>query len=140
MMARGMQRGFAATPSPRIVKRPQSRGVVVPRTSRASRKAFEDRIESPERDLLFALEQAEKKPTPTHPFAETFERSLRFLANPYECWKIGSEEARALAPKLAFAAPLQYTRETGCLNSEKSSVFSMLEGESMSRKKVVPPA
>ncbi|MEQ8602855.1 MAG: recombinase family protein [Marivibrio sp.] len=103
-------------------------------------KAFEDRIESLEREKLVALEQAQKKPAPVRPFSEVFELSLRFLANPYECWKIGSEQARAMVPKLAFAAPLEYSRETGCLNSEKSSVFSMLEGMSMPRKEMVPPA
>lgn len=85
------------------------------------------------------LSKARRKPAPVGPFAEVFELSLRFLAKPFECWKIGSEQARAMMPKLAFSAPLEVTRETGCLNSEKSSVFSMLEGMCMSRKKVVPP-
>jgi site-specific DNA recombinase len=102
-------------------------------------RAFEDRIETLEREKLIALEQAKEKPIPARPFAEMFELSMRFLANPYECWKIGTEHARALVPKLAFAAPLQYTRETGCLNSKKPSVFSMLEGLTMSGKEMVPP-
>ena len=102
-------------------------------------KAFEARIDGLERDKLIALEKAKEKPTPKRPFAEMFELSIRFLANPYDCWKIGGEQARALVPKLAFDAPLQYTRETGCLNSEKSSVFKMLDGLNMSGKKMVPP-
>jgi len=41
---------------------------------------------------------------------------------------------------LAFDAPLFYTRETGCLNTKKSSVFKLLEGANMQERKMVPPA
>ncbi len=100
-------------------------------------KAFEDRIESLERDKLIALEKAAQKPKPTRPFEEMFELSMRFLANPYDCWKIGGQNARKLVVRLAFDAPLQYTRKTGCLNTEISSVFSLLEGLKMPERKLV---
>ena len=101
-------------------------------------KAFEDRIEALERDKLIALEGASRKPAPARPFAEMFELSLRFLANPYDCWQIGGPDARNLVMRLAFARPLSYSRETGCLNTEKSSVFSMLDGLKGAKNEVVP--
>ena len=67
-----------------------------------------------------------------------FELSLRFLANPYDCWQIGGPDARNLVMRLAFARPLSYSRETGCLNTEKSSVFSMLDGLKGAKNEVVP--
>lgn len=102
-------------------------------------KAFEDRIEALERDKLIALEKASKRPAPVRPFEEMFELSLRFLANPYECWKIGGSDARNLVVRLAFSEPLSYTRDTGCLNTKKSNVFRLLEGSDMSRNEMVPP-
>ncbi len=101
-------------------------------------KAFEDRIESLERDKLIALEKAAQKPKPTRPFGEMFELSLRFLANPYDCWKIGGAKARSPVVRLAFDAPLSYTRETGCLNTKKSSVFSALEDFCLPEREMVP--
>ena len=101
-------------------------------------KAFEDRIEILEKDKLRALEMASEKPAPQHPFGEMFEHTLRFLANPYECWKIGGSDARNLVVRLAFKRPLGYSRKTGCLNTEKSSVFSLLEDILMLGKSVVP--
>ncbi|MEQ8287855.1 recombinase family protein [Thalassospira sp.] len=102
-------------------------------------KAFEDRIEILEREKLIVLGKAAKKPEPTRPFGEMFELSMRFLANPYDCWKIGESAARHLVVRLAFDQRLSYTRETGCLNSKKSNVFRVLEGISMSGKSMVPP-
>ncbi|WP_420722468.1 recombinase family protein [Hwanghaeella sp. LZ110] len=102
-------------------------------------KAFEDRIETLERDKLQALEKARKKPAPTRPFAEMFELSLRFLANPYDCWEKCGPDARNIVIRLAFDGPLNYTRETAYLNTEKSNVFRMLESFCTSRERVVPP-
>lgn len=109
-------------------------------TNTRALKAFEDRIEKLEREKLIALEKASQRPVPTRPFDEMFEHSLRFLANPYECWKIGSAVAQKLVLRLAFSEPLSYARETGCLNTKKSNVFRLLEGDYMSRKKMVPLA
>tara|TARA_R110000787_G_scaffold16622_17_gene50540 strand:+ start:37032 stop:38723 length:1692 start_codon:yes stop_codon:yes gene_type:complete len=102
-------------------------------------KAFEERIETLEREKLIALEKAAKKPTSLRPFDEMFELSMRFLANPYECWKMGGKAARNMVVRLAFDEPLQHTRESGCLNSKKSNVFRVLEGMTMSKRKMVPP-
>lgn len=102
-------------------------------------KAFEERIEKLEREKLVALEKASKKPIPTRPFDKMFELSLKFLANPYECWKIGNSTARHMVVRLAFDAPLSYARDTGCLNTKKSSIFNLLEGVKMSKRKMVPP-
>ena len=102
-------------------------------------QAFENRIEALERDKLIAHEKASQKPAPTRPFAEMFELSMRFLASPYDCWKIGGSNARTLVTRLAFEGPLTYTRETGCLNTKKSSVFALLEGIGMRKERMVPP-
>ena len=101
--------------------------------------AFEGRIAELEKKKLIALDKASKKPEPARPFEEMFELALRFLANPYDCWKIGGFEARSLVIRLAFSEPLSYVRDTGCLNTKKSSVFSLLEGGCGSGLKMVPP-
>ncbi len=107
-------------------------------TNSRALKAFEDRIELLEREKLAALEKASRKPAPVRPFAEMFELSMRFLSSPYDCWKIGSSQARGLVIRLAFDGPLSYTRETGCLNTKKSSVFRLIERLDGSKNKMVP--
>lgn len=102
-------------------------------------KAFEDRIEALEREKLTAIENASKKPASAHSFEEMFEHAMQFLANPYECWKIGGQTAQKLVLRLAFCEPITYARDTGCLNTKKSNVFRLLEGNNMSRRKMVPP-
>lgn len=102
-------------------------------------KAFENRIEALERDKLIALENANKKPEPARPFSEVFEHTLRFLSNPYECWRIGTPLARKMVTRLVFDAPLSYDRNTGCLNTRKSNVFRMLDGKNVLKNKMVEP-
>ncbi len=102
-------------------------------------KAFENRIEVLERDKLVALEKAAKKPQSARPFAEVFEHTLRFLTNPYECWRIGTPLARKLVTRLVFDAPLSYDRKSGCLNTKKSSVFKLLEGPNTLKSEMVEP-
>ncbi len=108
-------------------------------TNTRALKAFEDRIEALERDKLFALEMASRKPEPVRPFGEMFELSTSFLANPYDSWKNGGSKARNVVIRLAFEGRLEYTRETGCLNTKKSNVFRVLDELRMSGKAVVPP-
>lgn len=108
-------------------------------TNTRALRAFEDRIEALEREKLIALEKASRKPASTRPFEEMFEHSLRFLVNPYECGKIGGSNARSLVVRLAFAEPLFYVRETGCLNTKKPNVFNILEGKNVLKKEMVPP-
>lgn len=103
-------------------------------------QAFENRIEALEREKLMALEMATRKPQSVRPFSEMFEHTMRFLANPYECWKIGGPTARKLVMRMAFDAPLAYDRKTGCLNTEKSSVFRMLEGSATLKSRMVGAA
>ena len=102
-------------------------------------KAFEDRIEALEQERFVALEKASKKPGALRPFEELFELSMQAFANPYNCWKNGSSDLQRTILRLAFAAPLTYTRETGCLNTKKSNVFSALESLCMSKRKMVLP-
>jgi site-specific DNA recombinase len=102
-------------------------------------KAFENRIEELELEKLIAIEKAAKKPAPARPFEEMFELSMRFLANPYECWKIGEANARKIVLRLAFCEPLAYSRKTGCLNTKKATVFKRLEYTNTSYEKMVPP-
>ena len=103
-------------------------------------KAFEDRIEGLEQDKMIALEKAAQKPTPVRPFAEMFEHTLRFLSNPYECWKIGSPLAQKMVTRMVFDGPLTYDRKSGCLNTKKSSIFKLLEGQNTLRGEMVGPA
>ena len=107
-------------------------------TNTRALKAFEDRIESLERQKLKAEMGAAKKPEALRPYQEMFEHSLRFLANPHECWKIGSAEARNLVVRLAFDGALSYDRKTNRLNTKKSSVFSVLESFCVENNRMVP--
>lgn len=118
-------------------------GLVVDRmldvTNPRALHAFEGRIEALEKDKLIALEKASRKSAPPRSFDELFELSLRFLASPYDCWKMGGPEARSLVIRLAFSEPLSYIRKSGCLNTKKSSIFSLLEDKSIVKKGMVPP-
>ena len=103
-------------------------------------KAFEDRLETLERDKMIALAKASQKPAPARPFAEVFEHTIRFLAMPHETWRLGNPLARRLVTRLVFEAPLTYDRNTGCLNTKKSNVFKLLEGHNALKGKMVGAA
>lgn len=90
-------------------------------------KAFEERLESMEQERLTALEKASKKAGPSRSVEELFELSMLVFANPYKSWKNGTSELKRIILRLAFAEPLSYTRETGCLNSKRSRLFAALE-------------
>ncbi len=99
--------------------------------------AFEQRLDALEQEKLIAAEKAAAKPAKPGKFEELFELSMGFLTNPYKVWKNGDPDARKLVLRLAFDGPLAYTRETACLNSEKSSVFKLLEDTCMPDCKMV---
>lgn len=101
-------------------------------------KAFEERIEKLEQEKQIALEKASVKATPDRPFNEMFEHSMKFFANPYKLWQLGSIDIQKIVLRLAFSGPLQYDRETGCLNTEKSNIFKLLEDVCTSKCKMVP--
>lgn len=108
-------------------------------TNARALKAFEERIETLEREKLRAEEMATKTHSSKGAFEELFELSMQFLANPYECWKTGGSDTRKLVWRLAFDGPLLHHRDTGLFELRKSSVFRVLDGLEVSWKEMVPP-
>ena len=100
--------------------------------------AFENRIGALEEERLILLEKAIKSPGPAYGFMETFELSLRFLANPYRLWDTGHLIQQKMVLRLAFSGSFSYDRETGSLNTKKSIPFRVLEGICKSEKDMVP--
>ena len=103
-------------------------------------KAFEDRIETLEREKQIALEKAAKPPARVRPFAEVFEHTLRFLANPHKLWENGSPDLQKILLRLSFGTRPTYDRKTGCLNTQKSTIFEILEDACIPSGKLVGPA
>ena len=59
-------------------------------------RAYEDKIETLEREKLVLLEKAEKPASSKYTYGELFELSLKFLSNPYKMWVSGQLELQRL--------------------------------------------
>ena len=101
--------------------------------------AFEDRLEKLEQERLIVLEKAANSGGPKRSFRELFELSMQFLANPWKIWALDKMEYRTTVLRLAFLGPLRYDRKTGCLNTEKSLPFKVLDHFSMLSERMVLP-
>ena len=66
-----------------------------------------------------------------------FELLISFLASPGKIWEKGPYELKRTVIRLAFAAPLNVSRETGLRNAETTLPFKALRFLSTSKSQMV---
>ena len=86
---------------------------IVDASSDAVVSAYEARIEALERDKLALAEKIKNAAAPKRPFAEMFELTLKFLANPCYLWESDRLEDKQTVLRLAHSGPLEYCRKEG---------------------------
>lgn len=89
-------------------------------------KAFEDRIESLERQKIRLAEQAAQSVPPDGQAERFIEPLLGFLASPWNIYEKGSIALKRTVLKLAFADPLRYSRKTGYRTAKTTFPFKVL--------------
>jgi hypothetical protein len=63
---------------------------------------------------------------------------MRFLANPWNIWTNGNLTLKKIVLRMAFKAPLSYSRESGFRTPQTSVIFRFLDEISL-KSKMVPP-
>ncbi len=99
---------------------------VVDATNARVVSAYEDRIETLERERLILAEKAAQVAKPRYSFETLFELSLRFLANPCSFWDSGLLSYRRLLLRLTFSETLAYCRESGFRTPNTTLPFKAL--------------
>ena len=85
--------------------------------------AYEKRIEKLEMEKLVLSEKITEKTKPTRSFAEMFELSLEFTANPWKPWESGHLTLKRTVLRLAFSEQITYSRNTGLRTPQVSVPF-----------------
>ena len=105
-------------------------GVIVDRIVEAKHArvvtALEGKIDGLDKRKLVLTEKLANAPVSERPFEEMFERTMAFLANPYNTWKNGSYELKQTVQRLAFKSPIPFVRGEGFRTPQTSSVFRWL--------------
>ena len=100
-------------------------------------RAYENKISEMDKNKLLITEKLANKEQTPHSFDESFELSMKFLANPHRLWASRHIHMQQIVLRLGFEGRLTYHREKGFLNPEKALPFSMLEGLSTPSKNMV---
>ena len=101
--------------------------------------AYEERIETLEREKLLAAEQLETTGKPVRPFGEMFEHALGFLANPYKLWEKGDLAVRRTVLRLTFASRITYCKNQGVRTADLALPFKALRDFTARSEQMVEP-
>lgn len=86
---------------------------IVDASSASVVSAYEKRLEKLEREKLLVEEKLAKNGKPRHTLEESFEHAMEFLSSPWNIWKNGDLALKKTVLRLAFSAPLAYSRNDG---------------------------
>jgi site-specific DNA recombinase len=89
-------------------------------------------------ETVVMQEKVTNRDLPEGNFDKMFELSMKFLASPWKIWENGSYELKRTVLRLAFAAPLSVSRETGLRTAETTLPFKALRFLSTSESQMVP--
>lgn len=103
-------------------------------------QAYEQKIDTLEREKRVVAEKTLKQSEPKHSFEELFELASQILANPHEIWRNGSLKLRRMVLKMVFPGGLQYDRKTGVRTTDLSLPFRVLEAMKTGKCEMAPPA
>ncbi len=101
-------------------------------------RAYEARIAALHSESAVLEEKLANRSIPEGNFDKMFELSMEFLASPWKIWEKGSYELKRTVLRLAFAAPLIVSRETGLRTAETTLPFKALRFLSASESHMVP--
>ena len=102
--------------------------------------AYEKKISALQSEKAVIDHQTQVVASPKLSFTETFELSMRFLANPYEIWTKGGILIKRSVLRMVFAHALGFSRQTGLRTPETTFPFKALRFLATSDCKMVPPA
>ncbi len=100
---------------------------IVEASSETVVRACERKIHALEKDRFIAEERLAVAGRPRATFEESFELTLRFLANPRNLWRSGRFEDRQTVLKLVFCKGVSYCRNTGFRTAGITTPFKALE-------------
>jgi site-specific DNA recombinase len=100
--------------------------------------AYEKKIAKLDSAKLLLADKLSQNGQPKHTLEEIFELSMRFLANPWNIWTNGNLTLKKIVLRMAFKAPLSYSRESGFRTPQTSVIFRFLDEISL-KSKMVPP-
>ena len=109
-------------------------------SSETTVKAYESRLEKLEAEKAILSENIASSRQTQPGSDQSFRTAMVFLANPCSLWHSDGLEDRRTLLKLVFATPLSYARETGFRTAETTIPFTVLEGFSVTERKVVSRA
>ena len=112
---------------------------IVEATNASVVQAYEARIEKLERHKIGLSEQAAQALPPPGRLEELIEHAMTFLAKPWNLYEKGSLAVKHTVLKLAFAAPLRYSRSEGCRTAEITFPFKALAEFSTPKCGMVEP-
>lgn len=102
-------------------------------------KAYETKIAKLERNKLVLAEKAAQIVPPKGRLEEFIEPALHFLGNPWNLYENGSLAFKRTVMRLAFSAPLSYSRENGYRTAEIAFPFKVLQEISTHKSEMVEP-
>lgn len=102
-------------------------------------KAFEQRIDTLEKERLLITEKVAQCGRPTGDFDASFRTAMDFLSNPWNLWNSDRLEDKRAVLKLTFADRLSYVRGEGFRTAETTLPFKVLDGFFGGESKMAPP-
>ena len=91
---------------------------------------YEQEIEKLEREKLVLAEKTARCGTALPDYDESFRTAFEFLANPYDLWKNGTYEDKAIVLKLTLDTHLEYDWNDGVRTPHLSLPFKVLRANS----------
>ena len=91
-------------------------------------RAYEQRISKLEQEKILTQERMSNVGQPRHTLEESFEHALSFLSSPWNIWKNAGFAWKRTVLRLAFDAPVSYSRNQGLRTPEIAIPFKVLAG------------
>ena len=99
--------------------------------------AYENRIDTLEKEKLIMAEKLLKSGKSQRTFEEMFELAFTFLANPQKLWRSDRVEHKRTVIKLAFSERIAYCRKTGLRTPKTTLPFKVLDDIYGGKKEMV---
>lgn len=88
--------------------------------------ALESRVTALESKKRLLVEKQRDAQAPRRTMEQSLEHALTFLSNPWKLWQTGELEVKRTVLKLAFSAPILFSRNIGARAPKTTIPFSIL--------------
>lgn len=99
--------------------------------------AYENEINTLEKQKVLLAEKADKRGKPQHSFEKMFEHCMKFLSNPCKLWDSEELTDKRMVLKLTFSGRIAYNKENGFRTPNFSLPFKVLGENKDDVKKMV---